>query len=108
MKGAARVLVVLAGGALIALLMRRVPDDVFAATQATLLVVASAILLLVAASMLFLPARRLSQAIFALPLRVEGPTFGLPREKDVRIVLAPLLVAGICVGIDLLASLLRR
>lgn len=95
------------GAVAIALLLTRLPDDLRAATRAFLLVAASAILLLVAAALFLLPARRLLAGLFTLPLRLEGARpFGLPREEELPVVLRPLVVAGVCLGVALLASLL--
>ncbi|MEA3199921.1 MAG: hypothetical protein QOE90_1349 [Thermoplasmata archaeon] len=95
------------GAALIVLLMRLLPADVFAATETTLLVVASAVLLLVALSVVLRPARGLAQRLFALPLRVEGPLVGLPRQSEMPVVLRPLLVAGVCFVVAAAAAFLR-
>ncbi|GEM_PF-6703884 len=103
----ARVVAVAAGAAAIAWLLTRLPRDVFAATQGFLLVAASLALLLVAAALLLRPARALERSLFGLPLRAEGPFFGLPPEREMRVVLRPLVVAGLCFAIAALAGLLR-
>jgi hypothetical protein len=103
----ARWIAVALGSAVIAFLLTRVPMDVFAAAQATLFLAAALVLLLVAAAMLLRPARRIERALFALPLRDDGPLLGLPREPEVRVVLRPLVVAAICFGVAAVAGLLR-
>lgn len=103
----ARVLALVLGTVLIVALVARLPDDVFRATQAFLLVVAAIVLLLVAAAMLVRPARALEKAVFALPLRVDGPLLGLPREADVPVVLRPLLVALVAFFVAMVGRFLR-
>lgn len=95
------------GGALVALLLSRLPDAVFGATRAFLLVAASGMLLLVAAAVLLLPARRLLAAAFGLPLSTAGRTVSLPPEAELRATLSPLVVAGVCLGVVLLAGMMR-
>lgn len=106
--GPRRRLFSLALGALpVAVLLRFLPEPVFGATRAFLLVAASGILLATSAALFLLPARRLLARAFGLPLRLEGPAFGLPREDEMRTTLSPLVVAGVLLAIVLAASLLR-
>ena len=106
--GARRRLLALALGApLVAWLLTLLPRPVFDSTRAFLLVAASAILLLTSAGLFFLPARRLLARLFALPLAPTGPTFGLPRDDEVRTALSPLVTAGVLLAVALAAGLLR-
>lgn len=107
MSGAARVVALLVGALAIGLLMRALPDDVLAATQAALYVAAALILLLVAASVFVRPARALSARLFLLPVRADGPLLGMPRPEEMRATFRPLLVAGICLAVVLVSGLLR-
>lgn len=104
----ARLLVgLLLGAPVVALLLSLLPADVFASTRAFLLVVASAVLLLVAAALFLLPARRALAAAFGLPLALDGPALGLPPETELRTVLSPLVVAATCLGVVLVAQMMR-
>lgn len=95
------------GSVLLAALLSRLPTDVRASTRAFLLVAASAVLLLVAGALFLLPARRLLARLFALPLRFDGArALGLPPEEELPLVLRPLVVAGVCLGVALLADVL--
>lgn len=102
-----RLVALLAGAALVALLLARLPQDVMRTALAFLLVASSLILLLTAAGLFLLPARRLLARLFALPLTLEGPALGLPREDELKTALSPLAIAGVCLAVALLASLLR-
>lgn len=107
MRGGRLVVALALGSAAIAWLLSRLPPAVFAATEAALYVAASAVLLLVAAAMLLRPARALERAVFGLAMDVEGPLVGPPRERDLRAVLRPLVVAGVCLAVAVVAGLLR-
>ena len=102
-----RILSLALGGLLVALLLGFLPAPVFAATRTFLLVAASGILLLVAAALFLLPARRALAGLFGLPLALRGRAWGLPPEEELRTVLSPLVVAGVCLGILLLAQMMR-
>jgi hypothetical protein len=107
MSPAARWIAVAVGALAIAWLLTRLPADVLAATKAALYVAASAILLLVAAAVVLRPARALERALFGLPLRADGPFFGVVPEREMRAALRPLVVAGICFGVAVVAGLIR-
>lgn len=102
-----RWLFALAGFVALLWLVSRLPDAVFGTTQTFLLVAAALILLLVAGAMFLLPARRLLASVFVLPLRREGPVFGMPPEDELRTVFRPLVAAGVCLAVAMLAGLLR-
>jgi hypothetical protein len=65
------------------------------------------VLLLVAAALLLRPARRLLAATFGLPLSSRGRLVSLPPERELRSALSPLVVAGACLGVALLAGMMR-
>lgn len=107
MSPARKALGLAAGGLLVALLLSRLPSALFESTRAFLLVAAAAMLLLVAGALFLLPVRRLLATAFGLPLSTQGRPVGLPPERELRATLSPLVVAGVCLGVVLLAGLMR-
>lgn len=102
-----RVVLLVVGSLVISLLVALLPAAVAESARAFLLLASGAVLLLVALALFLLPARRLLASVFGLPLQVEGRTFGLVRDEEMRTTLSPLVVAGVCLGVALLSTLLR-
>lgn len=103
---ALRHLLFLLGLAAVILLVSRLPDDVFATTQAILLLAAGALFLLVAGGAFLTPARRALARFFAFEAR-DGPAFMVANDREWRGLVKPIFSALVLVAVAGVAQVLR-
>lgn len=94
-----------AGLLVVTWLTTRLPDDVWALTQAVLLVVSALLLLVLALAMVVRPLRLMLFRLYGVAHDVDGPNAATPEET--RGLLAPLFTALACLFVAMTGTLLR-
>lgn len=103
----ARAMMTILGVALVVLLVSRLPDDVFAATQTALVAAAGVLVLLVAASVFLAPARRIQRALFLGDAQDEPAAFAIATSAQMREMVKPIVVAVTALAVAGVAAVIR-